>query len=74
MAAIRLLCLCGTVLTRDERVHHAYQCTICVMREHELILAHGRGEDHDEIDALHAGPIDLGLKRRARGRSKARAS
>lgn len=74
MATRRLLCLCGTLLSRDEREYHAYQCTICVMREHELILAHGRGEDHDHIDALHAGPVDLQLEARLEPRRRMRHS
>jgi hypothetical protein len=63
MATRRITCLCGALLSQDEREHYAYQCTLCVTWEHELILAHGRGEDHDEIDSLFAGPVDLDLQR-----------
>lgn len=74
MASRRILCLCGSVLSRDERDHYIYQCTICVMHEHELLGAHGRGHDHDEIDRLFSGPVDLGLAQASKKRRDTKAA
>lgn len=54
-----ILCICGAPLSRDEREHYVYQCTPCVMREHDLILAHHRGEDHPDIESLFSGPVTI---------------
>ena len=57
MAKSRVICLCGTALSKDEREHYVYQCVICVMREHDVILAHQRGEDHPDLETLFSGPV-----------------
>jgi hypothetical protein len=65
MARSRLICICGAVLSEDERDYYLYQCAICVMQEHEAILAHHRGQDHPGIDDLFSGPVTIhGLKPR----------
>lgn len=67
MATRRLICSCGALLSKEEHEHYLYQCAVCVAFEHELLLAHGRGDDHDEIDMLFAGPVDIGLPERNDG-------
>jgi hypothetical protein len=59
MAIQRVTCSCGALLSRDERQHYLYQCSLCVMREHDLILAHGRGEEHPDIERLFSGPVEI---------------
>jgi hypothetical protein len=62
----RVICSCGAVLKKDEREHYLYHCTSCVVREHDLIRRHQRGEDHSDIDALFEGPVIIdGLERRS---------
>jgi hypothetical protein len=70
MATTRVICSCGAVLNKDEREHYLYHCTSCVVREHDLVRAHRRGEDHPDIDALFEGPVLIhGVERRRRKRA-----
>jgi hypothetical protein len=67
MPSSPVICSCGAVLKSDEREHYVYQCTSCVLREHDLIRAHQRGEDHPDIDVLFDGPVLIdGLDERPR--------
>jgi len=70
MTRSRVVCDCGSVLTKDEREHYLYHCTSCVVREHDLIRAYRRGDDHPDIDALFDGPVLIdGLERPQRKRA-----
>jgi hypothetical protein len=57
MPRATILCSCDAVLTEDEREHYLYQCTACVVREHDALRAHRRGEDHPDLEMLLSGPV-----------------
>lgn len=56
---LRICHHCAVVLNRDECAHYVYQCSACVIAEHDLLLRWHGGDDHPELERLFTGPVEI---------------